>query len=110
MMPEECGGGGFRFLGFTEPPKPGQIRASGGSGAGGDRLREADHPDRWREHPVRELPDGPKSEASRCRSCGAPVEWRMTAAGKRSPYDLDGTSHFATCPDAARWRRRAKTE
>lgn len=41
----------------------------------------------------------------KCRSCLAPVHWRMTDAGKSSPHNLDGTSHFATCPHAARHRR-----
>ena len=70
-----------------------------------------------------------------CRSCGAPIEWRQTAAtGKLIPLDLeprtDGNlvvtgglasqakmfdppesrrvSHFATCPQAAKWRRGKK--
>ena len=66
----------------------------------------------------------------RCRSCGAAIEWaEVVASGRRMPFDgrlapvesrqhpengrvveivdLDATtSHFATCPDAARWRRR----
>lgn len=64
----------------------------------------------------------------RCRSCGADVIWAKTAAGKLMPldatetlgkvvYQLDTTgrmqraegrgheSHFATCPQADRWRR-----
>lgn len=73
-----------------------------------------------------------------CRSCGAPIVWGTTYAGKRMPIDAtptamgnvrlfgDGramalgltdieayrqagialyTSHFATCPHAARHRR-----
>ncbi len=41
-----------------------------------------------------------------CRSCDAPVLFvNVTRTGRRSPIDPDGTSHFATCPDAARWRR-----
>ena len=42
----------------------------------------------------------------RCRSCGAEILWCLTAAGKKAPIDRDGRSHFATCPDAAEWRRR----
>ena len=44
----------------------------------------------------------------RCRSCGAPVEWRLTAKGKPCPYDA-GTdvSHFSTCPGAKRWSKKA---
>jgi hypothetical protein len=42
----------------------------------------------------------------RCRSCRAEIAWCLTSAGKRAPVDQDGTSHFATCPDSAAWRRR----
>jgi len=42
----------------------------------------------------------------KCRSCGAPIEWVKTDAGKWMPVDPDGTSHFATCPDAEKWRKR----
>lgn len=69
-----------------------------------------------------------------CRSCGVCVEWAVTTNGKRMPLDeepdCDGlmvltaagvaefydpdrhegalrrTSHFATCVDAKRWRKR----
>ena len=42
-----------------------------------------------------------------CRSCGAPVLWCVTPAGKRAPVNRDGTSHFADCPQAADWRKRS---
>lgn len=51
-------------------------------------------------------PEAPEGEPGECRSCHAPVLWRLTAKGKRAPFDQDGTSHFATCPDATRWRKR----
>lgn len=42
-----------------------------------------------------------------CRSCGAAIEWRLTPAGKRCPYDAGTeTSHFGTCPDAKRWTKK----
>lgn len=64
-----------------------------------------------------------------CRSCGAEIIWAWTSAGRRMPVDAKPeirivlrpgdppsagpragtiathTSHFATCPDAGRWRR-----
>lgn len=46
-----------------------------------------------------------------CRSCKAEIEWWTTPKNARSPYDLMPTgssqaiSHFATCPDAASFRR-----
>lgn len=64
-----------------------------------------------------------------CGSCGAPVQWVKTKAGKRMPLDVgasengnitvtdgvayywppgegDRVSHFATCPNAAQHRKR----
>ncbi len=69
---------------------------------------------------------------SRCRSCGAEIQWVPTEKGKLNPIEpseggnialqmeLDGSetavvvaagtgthvSHFATCPQAAKWRNR----
>lgn len=58
-----------------------------------------------------------------CRSCGVAILWIETPNGKRTPVEAtpvrgwqtygDGhwrlaelhVSHFATCPDARRWRR-----
>jgi len=42
-----------------------------------------------------------------CRSCGATVMWCLTSNGKKAPIDRDGKSHFATCPQADSWRKRA---
>jgi hypothetical protein len=59
--------------------------------------------------------------ATSCSSCGARIVWFRTAAGKRMPVDESSTkpadaehqldlkrhvSHFATCPDAAKHRRK----
>ena len=66
-----------------------------------------------------------------CRSCGAPIEWAETFAGKRMPFDAPivvvrtegnplrdrlleyvdtdiSKSHFATCPDRDQWRGRKR--
>lgn len=57
--------------------------------------------------------------ASKCRSCQAPIVWFKSDTGKNVPIDA-GTvekedqvldlkrhvSHFATCPDAAKFRRK----
>ena len=56
-----------------------------------------------------------------CRSCGAEIVWLQTNSGKRIPVDAetcpDGeaerlyqpehghVSHFATCPQAGKWRK-----
>ena len=52
------------------------------------------------------LPEGyrPDNYAA-CRGCGQRILWAFTLAGKKSPHDPDGTSHFATCSAAARFRK-----
>jgi hypothetical protein len=71
----------------------------------------------------------------RCRSCDAPIVWALTEKGARMPLDAEPTpagslvlvdgiarrpqigedvpylqyvSHFATCPNADRHRKRAQ--
>lgn len=46
-----------------------------------------------------------------CRSCGKPVYFGFTKAGKRCPYDvIEGeptdTSHFTTCTEPGKWSRK----
>lgn len=54
-----------------------------------------------------------------CKSCGAPMVWLFTVGGSRMPvdagtvlqldeiFDIDRhKSHFATCPNADKHRRR----
>lgn len=52
--------------------------------------------------------------ATLCRSCGAPIYWTVTKAGKRAPMDLDPATqapldppvnHFVTCPDSKGWKK-----
>lgn len=40
-----------------------------------------------------------------CSGCGKLIAWWTTPNDKRSPHDADGTSHFATCPKAQRFRK-----
>jgi len=57
----------------------------------------------------------PDAEESRCRSCGAPIVWIVTTAGRRMPLDLASVeeregkryaeSHFVACPQRREWRR-----
>lgn len=64
------------------------------------------------------VPDGAVTKASpeKCRSCGAPVAWITTAAGKWMPLSLAkaernvlgetvAPSHFSDCEFAAQHRR-----
>ena len=51
------------------------------------------------------FPIPPGAPERPCRSCGAPMIWTVTAAGKRMPLNPDGTSHFASCPNAAEHRK-----
>ena len=58
---------------------------------------------------------------SLCRSCGETVTWIKLKSGKSMPVNDDkitivtkngevvsgSTSHFATCPQAQKWRDRA---
>ena len=46
-----------------------------------------------------------------CRSCGESIVWCITASGKKMPVneptdDTPTTSHFATCPEADKWRKK----
>jgi hypothetical protein len=49
---------------------------------------------------------------SRCRGCGASIEWWITPEGGRMPLDMmpeantPVTSHFATCPKADEFRKK----
>lgn len=59
-------------------------------------------------------------ELGTCRTCGTRVRFVPQPSGKTPPYDVDdagelvrddrgrAVSHFATCPQAAAWRGKAK--
>jgi hypothetical protein len=40
-----------------------------------------------------------------CRSCHVAITWELTPNGRRTPVNLDGTPHWATCPERRQWRR-----
>lgn len=46
------------------------------------------------------FPIPPGAPEKPCRSCGAPMIWITTPAGRKMPVNPDGTSHFGTCPNA----------
>lgn len=39
-----------------------------------------------------------------CRGCHVQVAWLESLRGRPCPFDRDGISHFATCPEAPRFR------
>lgn len=44
-----------------------------------------------------------------CRSCGACIVFVPTGRGSLMPCNLDGETHFATCPHARQHRKRDKS-
>jgi hypothetical protein len=77
-------------------------------------------------HTAEQLSDGCRQPAGRalegveidqsarvqaCRSCGKPIWWGKTAAGKACCFDVYGRertaiTHFSTCPDAKLWTKK----
>lgn len=49
----------------------------------------------------------PDARASRCKAeeCRAVVLWAETHNGRKAILNTDGTSHFASCPAAERFRK-----
>ena len=45
---------------------------------------------------------------SRCIACGRAILWRRTLSGARTPIDLDGETHWATCPRKELFARRRR--
>lgn len=59
----------------------------------------------------------------RCKSCHKPIVWLKTSGGRYMPTDASSVhepadtfdaskghvSHFATCPNAKRWRKEPQT-
>lgn len=59
--------------------------------------------------PIRfDIPAG--SPPRSCLSCGSRIYWIETPRGKRMCVEADGTSHFARCADAAKFRGKTRAE
>ena len=43
----------------------------------------------------------------RCKGCGAAITWVRHNSGHNTPYDIDGLNHFASCPEAAQFKKKA---
>ena len=69
-----------------------------------------DQPALGLEHPEPAPKTGPDGERiTACRSCGAPMYWSVTAAGRRVPIAVaTGRSHFEDCPDRRQWSKKGK--
>ena len=50
-----------------------------------------------------------QNNQSQCKACGAPIVWVRTKSGKWTPQDLDGGSHWATCPEAHKFKKGKTT-
>lgn len=46
----------------------------------------------------------------KCRSCEQIIYWLKRKSGKPHPFNADGVSHFATCPNAEKHRPKPATE
>jgi hypothetical protein len=62
--------------------------------------------DRWEAAGWVRVEGSTPTTFGRCRSCGAEMLWVVTRNGRHAPYDRDGKSHFASCPEAKAWRKR----
>lgn len=53
-----------------------------------------------------DIPEGTKGVP--CRSCGETIYFipRPREPEKKHPVNVDGVSHFATCPEAEAYRKR----
>jgi len=51
------------------------------------------------------VPAGTRKVVCKGESCGREIYWVETDNGWRMPVDADGTPHWATCPDALRFKK-----
>ena len=56
-----------------------------------------------------QFPIPPGTPTDKCESCGAEIHW-IKPGQKNMPVNPDGTSHYATCPDASFWRGKSRAE
>ena len=47
----------------------------------------------------------PGTRVSVCKGCGDGIYWIKTKSGKNMPADPDGTPHWATCREAAAFKK-----
>jgi len=52
----------------------------------------------------------PQGDKAVCKgpTCHATIWWQITAKGKRTPVNRDGSPHWKDCPDREQFKRRPK--
>lgn len=58
-----------------------------------------------KQRPPRRFPIPLNTLSSTCKSCHAMIFWIELPSGSHMPVNPDETSHFATCPNAAKHRK-----
>jgi len=53
-----------------------------------------------------QIPEG--TQPKKCNGCAAQIYWVKTEKGKFMPCDEDGTPHWATCPNAKKFKKEKK--
>jgi hypothetical protein len=43
-----------------------------------------------------------------CNGCSASILWVRHRNGSATPYNMDGSPHFGSCPKASQFRRKEK--
>jgi hypothetical protein len=52
-----------------------------------------------------DVPGVGRGERGTCRGCQAEIWWaKHPTSGRAHPFNADGVSHFATCPNAGEFR------
>ena len=49
-----------------------------------------------------------REERTKCMKCGAEITFKPVSAGKRAPFNDDGTLHWSTCPFSRTRKKDAK--
>jgi hypothetical protein len=73
-----------------------------------DKLSESDMVLVLRRHGYApEVAEEGEGDRAECKGCGATIYWRPhPTTGRNHPFNPDGSSHFQTCPEADRFRKR----
>lgn len=95
-----CACGSTIAIPLPRPPTPSDPRPNSPEDLGWTSVAVAPVP---RARTTFAIPDG--TPARSCSTCSAVIFWVVSERGRKMPLDPDGTCHFETCPDAAKFRR-----